>query len=127
MAETRVIVVGNEKGGAGKSTIAVHLVTALLYGGAKVAVIDLDLRQSTSARFFENRRTWLESKKLELPEPLSLRLSENDIALAEKPEEEQIAGFEAAFAKGLAECDFVLIDTPGAIRPCRGWPTAAPT
>jgi hypothetical protein len=37
MAETRVIVVGNEKGGAGKSTIAVHLVTALLYGGAKVA------------------------------------------------------------------------------------------
>jgi chromosome partitioning protein len=113
MAETRVIVVGNEKGGAGKSTIAVHLVTALLYGGAKVAVIDLDLRQSTSARFFENRRTWLESKKLELPEPLSLRLSENDIALAEKSDEEQVAGFEAAFAKGLAECDFVLIDTPG--------------
>ncbi|PHY17444.1 division plane positioning ATPase MipZ [Caulobacter sp. BP25] len=113
MAETRVIVVGNEKGGAGKSTIAVHLVTALLYGGAKVAVIDLDLRQSTSARFFENRRIWLESKKLELPEPLSLRLSEDDIALAEKSDEEQVAGFEAAFAKGLAECDFVLIDTPG--------------
>ena len=113
MAETRVIVVGNEKGGAGKSTIAVHLVTALLYGGAKVAVIDLDLRQSTSARFFENRRTWLESKKLELPEPLSLRLSDNDIALAEKSDEEQVAGFEAAFARGLAECDFVLIDTPG--------------
>jgi chromosome partitioning protein len=113
MAETRVIVVGNEKGGAGKSTIAVHLVTALLYGGAKVAVIDLDLRQSTSARFFENRRAWLESKKLKLPEPMSLRLSDNDIALAEKSDEEQVTGFEAAFAKGLAECDFVLIDTPG--------------
>ncbi|HJV41799.1 division plane positioning ATPase MipZ [Caulobacter sp.] len=113
MAETRVIVVGNEKGGAGKSTIAVHLVTALLYGGAKVAVIDLDLRQSTSARFFENRLAWLAAKKLELPEPLLLRLSEDDIALAEKSEDEQVAGFEAAFAKGLAECDFVLIDTPG--------------
>ena len=113
MAETRVIVVGNEKGGAGKSTIAVHLVTALLYGGAKVAVLDLDLRQRTSGRFFENRRAWLASKKLELPEPLSLSLSDNDLVLAEKSEEEQIAGFEAAFARGLAECDFVLIDTPG--------------
>lgn len=113
MAETRVIVVGNEKGGAGKSTIAVHLVTALLYGGAKVAVLDLDLRQRTSGRFFENRVAWAASKKLDLPMPLSLSLSDNDIALAEKSEEEQVAGFEAAFAKGLEECDFVLIDTPG--------------
>jgi chromosome partitioning protein len=113
MAETRVIVVGNEKGGAGKSTIAVHLVTALLYGGAKVAVLDLDLRQRTSGRFFENRRAWLASKNLNLPEPLSLSLSDNDIVLAEKSEEEQVAGFEAAFAKAAEECDFILIDTPG--------------
>lgn len=113
MAETRVIVVGNEKGGAGKSTIAVHLVTALLYGGAKVAVIDLDLRQCTSMRFFENRRAWLENKKLPLPEPIQLRLSEDDIALAAAPEREQIERFEAAFARGLEEADFVLIDTPG--------------
>ena len=59
MAETRVIVVGNEKGGAGKSTIAVHLATALLYGGAKIALLDLDLRQCTSMRFFENRKAWV--------------------------------------------------------------------
>jgi len=113
MAETRVIVVGNEKGGAGKSTIAVHLVTALLYGGAKVAVLDLDLRQRTSGRFFENRRAWAANKKLELPMPLALDLSDNDIALAEKGEDEQIAGFEAAFAKAAEDCDFILIDTPG--------------
>jgi chromosome partitioning protein len=113
MAEARVIVVGNEKGGAGKSTIAVHLVTALLYGGAKVAVLDLDLRQRTSGRFFENRKAWTANKKLELPMPLSLSLSDNDIALAEQGEEAQIAGFEAAFAKAAEECDFILIDTPG--------------
>jgi chromosome partitioning protein len=113
MAETRVIVVGNEKGGAGKSTIAVHLVTALLYGGAKVAVLDLDLRQRTSGRFFENRVAWAASKKLDLPMPLSLSLSDNDIALAEKGDEEQLAGFEAAFARAAEECDFILIDTPG--------------
>ena len=41
----RIIVVGNEKGGAGKSTIAIHMATALMHAGAKVAVIDLDLRQ----------------------------------------------------------------------------------
>ena len=31
------IVVGNEKGGAGKSTLAIHIATALLHGGARVA------------------------------------------------------------------------------------------
>ena len=43
MAGARVIVVGNEKGGADKSTIAIHLVTALLHEGARVHFADLDL------------------------------------------------------------------------------------
>ena len=113
MAETRVIVVGNEKGGAGKSTIAVHLATALLYGGAKVALIDLDLRQSSSMRFFENRRAWLADKAMTLPEPIQQRLSDDDIALAKASESEQVARFEAAYDAALAAADFVLIDTPG--------------
>lgn len=40
MSQASVIVVGNEKGGAGKSTLAIHIVTALLHGGAKVAILD---------------------------------------------------------------------------------------
>ena len=86
MAETRVIVVGNEKGGAGKSTIAVHLATALLYGGAKIALLDLDLRQCTSMRFFENRKAWVAGNGVTLPEPLPFRLSDDDVALAAAPE-----------------------------------------
>ncbi|WP_029916614.1 division plane positioning ATPase MipZ [Caulobacter sp. UNC358MFTsu5.1] len=113
MAETRVIVVGNEKGGAGKSTIAVHLATALLYGGAKVALLDLDLRQCTSMRFFENRDAWVAGNNVTLPVPLQFRLSEDDIALAAAPEAEQVAKFEAAFLAAREAADFVLIDTPG--------------
>jgi len=113
MAETRVIVVGNEKGGAGKSTIAVHLATALLYGGAKVALIDLDLRQCTSMRFFENRKAWVEGNGVALPQPIALRLSDDDISLAAGAESDQIARFEAAFEAARAAADFVLIDTPG--------------
>jgi chromosome partitioning protein len=113
MAETRVIVVGNEKGGAGKSTIAVHLATALLYGGAKVALLDLDLRQCTSMRFFENRAAWIAGNNVTLPQPLQFRLSEDDIALAAGSEADQVAKFEAAFVAARETADFVLIDTPG--------------
>ncbi len=113
MAEPRVIVVGNEKGGAGKSTIAVHLATALLYGGAKVALLDLDLRQCTSMRFFENRAAWVAGNGVTLPQPLQFRLSEDDVALAASSEAEQIAKFEAAFVAAREAADFVLIDTPG--------------
>jgi len=35
----RVIVVGNEKGGSGKSTVAIHLAVALMKSGASVATI----------------------------------------------------------------------------------------
>ncbi|MGA2954040.1 MAG: division plane positioning ATPase MipZ, partial [Caulobacteraceae bacterium] len=45
MAKAHVIVVGNEKGGAGKSTVATHLAVALMHEGARVAVLDLDVRQ----------------------------------------------------------------------------------
>ena len=113
MAETRVIVVGNEKGGAGKSTIAVHLATALLYGGAKIALLDLDLRQCTSMRFFENRKAWVAGNGVTLPEPLPFRLSDDDVALAAAPEADQVAKFEAAFVAAREAADFVLIDTPG--------------
>ena len=68
-AVANVIVIGNEKGGAGKSTVAIHLVTALLHGGARVAALDLDLRQKSMARFFSPRRAWVAAHKPDLPHP----------------------------------------------------------
>ena len=55
LAPARIIVIGNEKGGAVKSTIATHLATALLHEGASVVVLDLDVRQRSTDRFFANR------------------------------------------------------------------------
>ena len=37
-----VVVLGNEKGGSGKSTTALHIAVALLKAGQRVATIDLD-------------------------------------------------------------------------------------
>jgi chromosome partitioning protein len=110
MPQASVIVVGNEKGGAGKSTIAIHTATALLHGEAKVAVLDLDLRQQSTAHFFAHRRAWLDANGATAPMPVPTTL---DAELAKATEDEALARFQDAFAKARDEADFVLIDTPG--------------
>ncbi len=113
MGQGRVIVVGNEKGGAGKSTIAIHLVTALLHAGAKVAVIDLDLRQQSMNRFFSNRRTWLEAAKAEAPMPLAPSGEAAELLVQSTPDE-QLDHFESLMRNMAETADYVVIDTPGA-------------
>ena len=110
MPQASVIVVGNEKGGAGKSTIAIHTATALLHGEAKVAILDLDLRQQSTAHFFTNRRAWLDANGATAPMPVETSLGPD---LAKAAEDEALARFQDAFAKARDEADFVLIDTPG--------------
>jgi chromosome partitioning protein len=64
-----VIVLGNEKGGTGKSTVAVHLAVALAGGGRRVLLLDLDERQKTSVRWLDNRRSYAERHALAIPLP----------------------------------------------------------
>jgi chromosome partitioning protein len=111
---TSVIVVGNEKGGAGKSTLAIHIAAALLHGGAKVAVLDLDLRQQTVGHFFANRRAWLTANHADAPMPIEHPISAAGDALAKAPDAEQLARFQGAFDEVSQAADFLLIDTPGA-------------
>ncbi len=113
MNQPRVIVVGNEKGGAGKSTIAVHLATALLHGKASVAIIDLDLRQASTSRFFANRAAWIANNRADLPQPLIRNAAEDGVALAVADAETQMAAFAKAYAAAKADAEFVIIDTPG--------------
>jgi len=65
-----VIVIGNQKGGSGKSTFAMHIIVALLRAGKHVACFDLDLNQQTLTRYLANRREWdrKHGRKLELPD-----------------------------------------------------------
>jgi chromosome partitioning protein len=65
-----VVVIGNQKGGSGKSTFAMHIIVALLKAGKRVACFDLDLNQQTLTRYLSNRREWDRDheRKLELPD-----------------------------------------------------------
>ena len=112
MSQARVIVVGNEKGGAGKSTIAIHLATALMHGGGKVAVIDLDLRQQSLTHFFNSRRTWAASAGADLYMPVDLGWSPDAAKLASDAEQ-GLTRLDAVLEQAADAADFILIDTPG--------------
>jgi chromosome partitioning protein len=64
-----VVVLGNEKGGSGKSTTALHIAVALLKAGQRVATIDLDSRQKSFTHYIENRRHWAERARIDLELP----------------------------------------------------------
>jgi chromosome partitioning protein len=64
-----VVVIGNQKGGCGKSTFAMHIIIALLKAGKRVASFDLDLNQLTLTRYLGNRREWDREHELKLDLP----------------------------------------------------------
>ena len=111
MTQPQVIVVGNEKGGAGKSTLAIHIVCGLLHAGRRVAILDLDLRQRSMSHFFAHRAAWTAANGVTLPMPIEPDLGDGK-ALAKADEAEQIARFEAAFGEAQG-AEVILIDTPG--------------
>ena len=113
MSLANVIVVGNEKGGAGKSTIAIHLVAGLLHAGARVSVLDLDLRQQSLGRFLACRRAWLAAAEATAPMPVEHGLGVDGRILAKAADEDIMARFEDSFGRSREGADFLVIDTPG--------------
>lgn len=107
LGRAHVLVIGNEKGGSGKSTTAMHIVVSLLSDGARVATIDLDARQGTFTRYIENRAAYAGGKGLDLPMP-----EHQAVAASGDPVDEKTR-FEAALEKAVAAFDVVVIDTPG--------------
>src|ERR1039457_5472631 len=65
-----VVVLGNEKGGSGKSTTALHIAVALMKASQRVATIDLDCRQQSFTRYINNRSAWARRTGLDLELPV---------------------------------------------------------
>lgn len=72
-----VIVVANEKGGSGKSTIAVHIAIALLRVGYRVATIDLDSKQKTLTHFVDHRCGWAQRRHFEIGKHLDIEIPDH--------------------------------------------------
>ncbi len=113
---THVIIVGNEKGGSGKTTAAMHLIVALSRAGFKTGAMDLDIRQKSLSRYLENRAKWaikhdLELESLPIPQLFPAPFSNDDSR--QRAFTLETAGFQEALQK-YATCDFLVIDCPGA-------------
>jgi len=107
-----VIVLGNEKGGTGKSTTAMHLAVALLKCDFAVGTIDLDSRQATLSRYLENRAQTIAAGRDDLSMPRHHRLqrsSRSNRAAAAAEETERLT---AALGEP-GDLDFIVMDTPG--------------
>ncbi len=106
------IVLGNEKGGTGKSTTAMHLVVALLKLGHRVASIDLDGRQGTLSRYVAHRAEFAARSDEAVPMPLHSCIAESDMRDRDEGLDRDRDRLRRAFAEA-ADCRFVVIDTPG--------------
>ncbi|MCF8474580.1 MAG: division plane positioning ATPase MipZ [Emcibacter sp.] len=108
-----IIVVGNEKGGSGKSTSAMHVTISLLEKGFTVVIIDLDARQKSLARYIENRKTYAEQHRLKLTIPDVHVLARSLEGTAIDMEQQDKTNFTLLLDELKGEYDYILVDCPG--------------
>ncbi len=108
-----VVVLGNEKGGSGKSTTALHIAVALLKAGQRVATIDLDSRQKSFTHYIENRRAWAERARVKLEQPTHYCVERGESNSLEANEATEFANFSKAISAIEKSHDVVVVDTPG--------------
>ncbi len=113
-----VIVIGNEKGGSGKSTVALHVAVGLVRAGRRVACLDLDRGQGTLGRNLENRAHFAAGKSFDLPGPRLIDWPEGGGHDDYDDHEKRLAALVAGLAsERVSERDVLVIDTPGADSP----------
>jgi len=109
-----IFVIGNEKGGAGKTTCSMHLIVALLDQGYKVASIDTDSRQHSLTNYLDNRKSYSEkNSNAQILMPLHFHLSESIKESLDARENDDKVRFEQALESARNHADYIVIDTPG--------------
>jgi len=108
-----VVVLGNEKGGTGKSTVALHVAVALLKAGQRVATIDLDCRQQGFTRYINNRRAWARRTGLGLELPILRFIKSGETMQILDNESSELVLFVDAVSTVERTFDSIVIDTPG--------------
>lgn len=107
-----IIVLGNEKGGTGKSTVSMHVIVSLLRQGYLVGTIDVDARQGTLTRYIENRSHRKRIHEQNLPMPDHCPLFKSELSDRTQAEDEDKKNMDAQLNL-FVNHDFIVIDTPG--------------
>lgn len=113
LAKKHTIVLGNEKGGSGKTTSAMHVIASLLAEGLRVGSIDLDSRQRSLSRYVENRRNWSETNDVPLAMPDHHVVDRSDADVLTEQHRAERQAFETVYAQLTAANDVIVIDSPG--------------
>ncbi len=108
-----VIVLGNEKGGSGKSTTAMHLAVHLVRQGYRVGCVDLDARQGTLRRYIKNRLDYAKAHELPLASPIYAVIERVELENRSESEAREAAMLDAFIAEFQSSSDFLIVDTPG--------------
>ena len=108
-----IIVLGNEKGGSGKSTTAMHIILSLIEDDLIVASLDLDFRQQTLSRYLENREEFACNRGIHLPMPLHCVLARSELPVVEQAQAEERERLEEILANLRDQADVIIIDCPG--------------
>ncbi len=111
--KAHVIVLGNEKGGSGKTTTGMHLIVALLRLGFSVGSMDIDSRQRSLSRYLENRRQTMLKEGVNLPQPQHVVVQKSPFNIVKEAEDDDRERFLQALARVSENNDFVIIDSPG--------------
>ena len=108
-----VVVVGNEKGGSGKSTTAMHMIVALLQQGRRVASIDVDARQGTLSRYMANRERFVQASGKDVGMSDHFRAEEPADTASPSERQTELDKLRLVIEGALINHDVLVIDTPG--------------